>query len=251
MQQRTNQNVRRLLRWTVTPALLCWAGATVLGAAPAKEGKWESSAGIGLTLTSGNSDTVLVTGNAQTSRKWDQNELRLGVEGGYGEVEGDRNIDYVRGFGQYNRLFNERLYGYVRADALHDAIAEVDYRVTLSPGLGYYFIKEEKVTLSGEVGPGYVFEKVDGDENDYLTLRLAERFEWKISKTARLWQYLEYLPEVDDFENYIINGEIGVAADITKNLALKVYLQDTYDNMPAPGREENDLKLVAGIDYKF
>jgi hypothetical protein len=26
---------------------------------------------------------------------------------------------------------------------------------------------------------------------------------------------------------------------------------DTYDHIPAPGREKNDLKLLAGLGYKF
>jgi hypothetical protein len=32
---------------------------------------------------------------------------------------------------------------------------------------------------------------------------------------------------------------------------LRVYLDDTYNNVPAPGRKKNDLKLVAAVAYKF
>jgi putative salt-induced outer membrane protein YdiY len=68
-----------------------------------------------------------------------------------------------------------------------------------------------------------------------------------------LWETAEILPQVDDFNNYIVNFEIGVEADLnsSKKLALRVYLDDTYNNVPAAGRKKNDLKLVAAVAYKF
>jgi putative salt-induced outer membrane protein YdiY len=58
---------------------------------------------------------------------------------------------------------------------------------------------------------------------------------------------------VDKFDNYIINAEIGVEADLTqdKKLSLRAYLQDTYNSIPAPGHKKNDAKLIAAIAYKF
>lgn len=213
--------------------------------------KWESSAALGLTLTSGNSDTLLATASILTQKKWDSNELRFGVDAAYGEQEDIKNNELLRGFGQYNRLFSERCYGYVRAEAVHDAIADVEYRVTLSPGAGYYFIKNDRTQLSLELGPGVVFEKQGSEEQTYFTLRVAERFEHKLSKTARIWQSAEYLPQVDDWDNFIVNAEIGIGAALTEKIELRAVLQDTYDNDPAPGRKENDLKLITSLGYKF
>jgi hypothetical protein len=34
-------------------------------------------------------------------------------------------------------------------------------------------------------------------------------------------------------------------------MELRVTLQDWYVSNPAPGRESNDLKLIAGVNYKF
>src|ERR1017187_10797496 len=109
---------------------------------------WKSSAAAGLTLTRGNSSTLLATLNAATAKKWEQNELSFGADATYGESKIDgtqhRTSDSLQGFGQYNRLFNERLYGYLRLDGLHDQIADMAYRLTLAPGVGYYLIKEKK-----------------------------------------------------------------------------------------------------------
>lgn len=240
--------------------------ATAADAAPAAEAekkpKWETSAGVGVTLTSGNSESLQATANFLTQYKRNKDEFRFGIDAGYGEAKPaesasnpdpdmEKNTSYVRGAAQYNRLFTERLYGYARVDALHDDIADITYRVALSPGLGYYFIKNDRTQLSAEVGPGYIFEKLDDDENDYATLRFGERFEHKLSKTARVWQSVEVVPEITDFENVLVTFTAGIEADITKKLRVQLYVVDIYDNVPAPGREENDLKLVAGLKYMF
>jgi len=214
--------------------------------------KWAGSASAGLTLTSGNSDTLLFTAKAQAMRKWDtRNELDIGADATYGEQEDIKNNELIHGYAQYNYLFTERTFGYVRLDALHDDIADVDYRITFGPGIGYYFIKNERTFLRGETGPAVVFEKQGGEENTFFTIRLAERFEHKLSKTARIWQSLEFLPEIGDWDNYIINAEVGIEVAINTTWSLKSYIQDTYDHEPAPGRLKNDLKLVTALAYTF
>src|SRR5687767_13343905 len=114
---------------------------------------WETSAALGLTLTKGNSDTLMVTADALTAKKFTNDELSFGVSLSYGEQSDIKNNETAKAFGQWNHLFTERFYSYVRADALHDAIADIEYRITLSPGVGYYIIKEDRMQLSVEGGP--------------------------------------------------------------------------------------------------
>lgn len=216
-----------------------------------KDTGWITSASFGFTLAKGNTDTMLATGNLLSSKKWGRNEVDLGTDGTYGETDGTQSAGNIHGFGQYNRLFTERFFGLLRVDALHDAIAEVDYRVTLSPGVGYYFIKNTNTFLRAEAGPGFVFERVGGVTDSYVTLRLAERFETKINHHVKLWQSLEYLPAVKDFGDFVAHAEVGLDTSLTKKLSLRTFVQDTYDSTPAPGLKKNDVKLVVAIAYKF
>jgi len=213
--------------------------------------RWESTAALGLTLTKGNSDTLLFTGKLGTQRKAPPDEWYFGIDGSYGKDHGDVNNETLHGFGQYNHLFSDRFYAYLKADGFHDGVADIKYRVTVSPGAGYYFIKNKTTSLSAEIGPGYIEEKVGGIERGYFTLRLAERFEHRLSDKARIWQSLEYLPKPDDFGDYLVNGELGVEASLAGNLALQVYLQDYYNSRPAAGRDANDLRLVSALAYKL
>jgi putative salt-induced outer membrane protein len=213
--------------------------------------KWDGSVALGLTATAGNSDSVLFTGKFQTHKKSPWNEFTLGGDATYGETDSTKNNETLHGFGQYNHLFGDRWYGYANADALHDGIADVKYRFTFSPGVGYYFIKTPQTSLAGEFGPGILYEKLDGGYDTYATLRLAERFEHKFNDHARLWQKVEFLPQVDKPDNFLVNFEIGVETALTQKISLQVYMDDNFANEPAPGRKDNDVKLVSGLAYKF
>jgi putative salt-induced outer membrane protein YdiY len=223
-----------------------------------KKPKWESTVALGFTLTRGNSETMLATVTAGTRKKWTNDELSFGVDGTYGKSTVNRtnttiNANSAKAVGQYNRLFSERFFGYGRADGMFDDVADIYYRTTVSPGVGYYLIKKKTDDLCVEIGPGYLFENVAGVKDDYATLRVGEKFHYALSDRARITQTAEWLPQVEDFNNYIINFLIGVEADLTadKKFTLGVFLYDNYDNIPAPGRKCNDIKMVVAVGYKF
>jgi putative salt-induced outer membrane protein YdiY len=218
--------------------------------APVKS-PWDTSLAAGLTLTRGNSDTLLFTAGILSERKGPVNELTLGADGAYGKNDGVENVYTLHGFSQINHLFSDRFYGYLRVNALHDAIADLQYRITLGPGAGYYFVKETNTTFAVEAGSAIVFERLGTNDNTYATLRLAERFEHKFNDRVRVWESVEILPQVDDFNNYLVNAELGIESALSKKLSLQTYVVDNYNNEPAGGRQKNDVKIVSGLKYKF
>ena len=219
---------------------------------------WESSAGINVSVNKGNSDTLLAGANILTLRKWDKNELTAGADAVYGDnrdlLTGQR-VTTAQNYGaflQYNRMVSQRWYFLGRGDARQDKVADINYRVTLSPGAGYYFIQREKTTLSAEAGPGVVFEQFEGGaSNAYFTLRFGERFTHSFNDKVRLLQQADITPKVDEWTDYVFNMQATLEADLTSKLSTRLTVQDTYRSEPAPGRRENDLRVLAGIAYKF
>jgi putative salt-induced outer membrane protein YdiY len=127
---------------------------------------WKSSISVGLTLARGNTDTTLASAAAATEKKWQQNDLAFGADGLYGETrppgtpKPTESAETLHGFSQYNRFFGNGFYGFGRVDAFHDGIADIKYRLSLAPGLGYYFITNKITDLSAEIGPGYIKEQL-------------------------------------------------------------------------------------------
>lgn len=213
---------------------------------------WASTATMGLTVTAGNVNSVLTTGKIASERKSRRDDLTLGADGAYGQVSGVQNVNSIHGSAQNNYTFiDDTWYGYGREDALHDAIADVEYRVVSSAGAGYYFIKNKATTLSSEAGPSFEVEKLDDQSHNYPTARIAENLEHKIDDHAKVWENIEFLPPLTFPDAFLINAEIGVETPLTKKLSLQTYLQENYANVPAPGYKPNDLKLVSGLVMKF
>jgi putative salt-induced outer membrane protein YdiY len=175
----------------------------------------------------------------------------FGMDGSYGENDSVKNNETLHIVSQYNHLFGERFYGFFNVEGLHDGIADLQYRFTFSPGAGYYFVKTTNTTFDGELGPGLITQRLGDVDTTYAVLRLAERFERKLNNGARVWEKVEFLPQVNKLENFLVNAEVGSEASLTKTFSLRVTLQDNFINQPAPGRKSNDVKLISGVVYKF
>ncbi len=241
-------------RFTMAAALALGAGSLFAQ----QDTGWKTSAGLNASINRGNSDTLLAGANILTLKKWDKNELSAGADAVYGnnrDLTTGSRVTTAQNYGaflQYNRLITDRWYFLGRGDARQDKIADIKYRITLSPGVGYYFIKNEKTTLSGEVGPGIVFEQFErGASQQYFTLRAGEKFTHKFNDKVRLMQEADITPKVDQLDNYVFNFQATLEADLTEKLAIRLTGQDTYRSDPAPGRKANDLRIMAGIAYKF
>ena len=104
-----------------------------------------------------------------------------------------------------------------------------------------------------EAGPAAVFEHLNGqDPRTYAAIRFGETFEYKIAAGTKIWEPVGYTPQIDDWVgNYLINFEAGIDTAIAKGWSLRVVFQDLYASEPAPGKKNNDLRLLAGVAYKF
>jgi putative salt-induced outer membrane protein len=227
-----------------------------------EEKPWKAQAVLGLNLTSGNSDSRLYNGELSFERKSDKHEVFLKTIFAYGKTEDEVSEDNGKLSAQYNNLLNKQIYLYINTDIEYDEIAMLDYRLIAGPGIGHYFIKSDALTLKAEIGASYLQEKIDlpdteetevsvDDDDDAIALRVTQQFEWHITKTSKIWESVEYLPEFEDFDIWILNSEIGVESAINTSLNLRVSLLNQYDSNPAPGIKENDLTLKAGLVFNL
>ena len=231
-------------------------------AAPAPAAKppspWTTTASMNAAVAKGNADTLLVGAALNSLRKWDKNEIALGADATYGansDPTTRKETTTAQNYGvyaQYNRMLSDRIYLGLRSDGRQDRIASIDYRATVAPALGYYVVKNDRLTVKAETGPAFIFERLKGAGTaNYLTLRLAEELQWKINDRASVVHTLEYLPQVEDFGNYVMNFTLGLSTKITDKASANITFQDFYRSVPAPGRRENDLRLMAGLSYAF
>lgn len=217
---------------------------------------WHGTLALGMTLTRGNSDTFQLNTTVLARKLLPRDEFRFGVEFNYALNDFTRSnqttsSENVHGFGDYKHLFTDRFYGDARIDAFHDGPADVKYRVNLGPAAGYYFIKSDASRFNLELGPGYQIVKQDSEEQQYATLRISERCEHSFNKTVKVWEEVDYFPQVDKFDNYLVLSEAGVEAALSTRLSLRVVCQDKYNSQPSSGYKNNDVTLITSIGWKY
>jgi len=222
---------------------------------------WDTTVAAGVNLSRGNTRNMLINGSVISACKQDKNEAKVGVEANYGETEVtttndtkkmDTNVQNSRAFMEYRRLLNERTYAYLNSEIRNDDIANLDYRLMIGPGIGQYLLKSDTQTLGVELGASYIREKLAGvTADDYVALRVAEKYELKMSATSKVWESVEYLPAFEDFSRYLLNAELGAEAAMNARLSLRIVAQDKYNSEPAVGRKANDFQLIGGLTYKL
>jgi putative salt-induced outer membrane protein YdiY len=221
------------------------------GSPTAKRPVAVNTAALGLALTQGNRDTLLVTLDLDRMVKGPRREWFFGGRAAYGEVEGTRNQQLLRGYGQFNHLFNTNWFAYGRLEGLHDGMADLLYRLTVTPGAGLFILHRPQSFWNLEAGPGFVHERFEDRTGEFVTPRFAVRLEHRFNDRARIWQWAEYLPDAEDFGDFVINAELGAEVALNKSLSLRSTLVNTYRSEPAAGRKSNDLKLITGISVRF
>jgi putative salt-induced outer membrane protein len=216
--------------------------------------QWNKSISAGLNITKGNSETTVLNLGGKATRESNRNIYDLMAAYNYGEDSnaktdqfGQTNRNDFRSQLRYDRLVNERWFAGFGTFFLYDEIADVDYRLTLDPGFGYYFWKNPTVSFRLEGGPSYVFEREGGITHDYLAPRIGDKFEWIISCTSKVYQSASVLMDVENSDNYLVIGEVGIESALATNLALVFTIRQTYDNVPAKGREKEDLQAITSL----
>ena len=222
-------------------------------AAPAKKSS-TTTLNAGLSLTDGNSETMTANGSLKTEgEKEGLGSVLAGAEANYGEDTQDdvtdTTVNNAKVYANVKKTLSPMTFAYGDASGMYDDVADIDYRAITGLGLGAYLVKNDKRTLSLEAGPSYVWEEVADVRDDYLALRVAQRYTCQATKTTKLFESVEYIPDTGDFDSYLLNAEIGVEVAMSERLSLRVVLQDKYDSTPAADAERNDLSLIAGIGF--
>lgn len=216
-----------------------------------KNSFWDKSLALGFSLTDGNNDTSLFTTEANVKYEKDKNTLTLNASHNIGDNDGETNVDNTMVNAQYQRLFADKSYFGIGESFLRNEISDVKYRSTTNVLYGFHLLKGESVDLSLEIGPSYIFEEVGSISDNYLAYRVADSFEFEISKTSRIFQNSELIVQAENSDNYLINSKIGIEAKMTETLSLVSTLTSLYDNVPAAGKKRHDLIAVTALAVSF
>jgi putative salt-induced outer membrane protein YdiY len=220
---------------------------------------WHGSLALNGLLTTGNSETEQLGFTAGLGKRWEHDRLTFGASYAYGRQkdpdsgEEITTVDYGQISGKYDHFFTKRLYGYALAKAERDGVADLEYRVSPSVGVGYQWFEGPTFNLSTEAGPAYVYEKFENEKaDDFVSPRLAYAVDWTPVPPLKLYHTLEYLPSVEDLAgDYLLNIVAGAKVKIAKGFFGDFRIEYAYDSTPAPDREKSDSRFILGVGWEF
>jgi len=223
-------------------------------AAPPDPGTWEGTAGAGLALTSGNSDTLTfnvafdATRDPKTRNVMKFNGLYL-----RGEQDSELTADRLSLAYRDQYALTTRSFAYGQIGYLRDTFKLIDYLIAPTGGVGYKVVDTAVTKFAVDGGVGAVWEKnPDQDVKTDAAITASEKLEHALTATSTLKHATTALWKADDFADGLYVFSIGLGAKITEQLQLSIDLLDTFKNKPPTlDTQKNDVALVTAITAKF
>ncbi len=166
---------------------------------------------------------------------------------------------------RYDRNITPRMFAFVGADFMSDALQGLNLRSVGSVGLGFHAIKNAKTTLDLLAGGNYT-------HSTYVTyttpippatvgtrfiqtqnsggLTLGEELTHTLSKSTLINQKFFFYPDLSD-SAYRGEFDFGTVTKIGKRLGWQNQFTDIYVSNPPSPAKQNDLVFTTGINFSF
>lgn len=232
------------------------------------EEKWHGSVNVAFQSARGNTYENSATVLANVNRRWEKDRVNANFgyyysETGTSEENKEKSTDRWEIEGQHDHFWSERFYIYENAKFEQDDIAGLDYRLRLGAGGGYQWLDGRNFDSTGkwsfnqEVGAAWIKNSyVDQDpsaDDSYATVRYAHHLKYfpKWNDNIEAFHNLEFLPQVDDWENYLIKADVGFTTKIVMDFNLLCKIEWDYNSMPSVGRKSSDFRYIVGLGYQW
>jgi len=217
------------------------------------------------TLKSGNTETIGAHADgkfvARSKRQrftltagWNYAEDRPSeaVAPGSGEQGGISARDAI-GTVKYDFFPADKLFLYVNSSFEGDKFQDIRLRTTVGGGMGYQFYEDDRKDVFLEAGVSYFNQDyIVAEDRSYPSGRWAAHGEYKvIPNKILLFHSHEGYVGLENAEEFLLRTEQGIRLTIIENFYANFQTNLTYDNDPAPGKEDTDITILAGLGYSF
>lgn len=239
---------------SLSALLLFTTNATAQTPAPAAPPPpWSGSLSAGLALTGGNTDTTTINLAFDVqSDKTERNVIKAEGLNIRSSRDGDAIVDRTSLGVRDEFALTSRAFVFGQFQYLRDAFKSIDYLLSPTGGIGYRVIDTDLTTFTVDAAVGGIFEKNPGfDRRSDGAVTMGEKVSHKLG-TATVTQSVTALWVATDFGDALYTFQAGIAADVWRNVQVKVDFLDTYKSRPPSALiEQNDTALITSVAFKF
>lgn len=250
----------RFARITAVALASTLAQAAFAQATVKDDGQWRSVVTLGAALTSGNTDTTVVTLNGDAVKATKQDKLRAYANANYAKSESSTTAELLRAGARYDYNLNSTFFGFGAGEVERDGVAGLNSRLSLGAGLGMHVIKEAAMTWDVYGGLGYTADRYETARNidganrssySYMSLLLGEESTHKLSATTNFRQSLVLYPNLKNTGEFRAVFDAGLSVAMSSSMSLAVGLQHRYNSEPGAGLKKGDTLFTTGVSIKF
>ncbi len=226
-----------------------------VNAADDKSGKWQTHLELSYVATSGNTDTQTFSSKAEIKKEEKINRYYIKFDGLYAKNDDKESANKWNLNGRWERTISEKMFGFLTANYLADKFSGYDYRLSIGPGLGYNFIKNEKHQLKGLATLSYYYDKFSSgtkSSDKYSAGDFALNYRWQILQNLKFKFDGNYIVSFDNTDKYFVNAEAGIESKISGNISLGVSYKVAYQNkLPSSSLKHTDTTFLTSLIIDF
>lgn len=221
--------------------------AVIEAASHQVERNWESRIGLNSTFSRGNTDSQLISLQADYKLEQDRNRYEINFSSIREEKEGDKVKEQDRLNLGYNYLYSQRWFFALNSTLEQDPVALLDHRYSLNPAIGYDIWNDADRSLNVQLGAGYSQEQVGGEDESSSLVDWRLNYSQEILDGAMaVFHKHQVYRNLQGRKNVVFNSQSGVRYDLNDHLFLNVQLNYDYDTEPAQGTDSEDLTFMVG-----
>jgi putative salt-induced outer membrane protein len=230
---------------------------------------WNGGINVGFALARGNSQTenLAVAFNAIHPTLHDKVTMYASSIYTKNDLASPSTVANVAQGGiRYDRDIRPRLFAFVGADFMADALQGLNLRSVASVGLGFHAIKNDRTVLDFLAGGNYTNENYTETVTNATPppatftrklihnsggLTLGEELMHKLGASTVLTQKLGFFPDLTNTGQYRGGFDLGTVTKLNKWLGWQNQFGDIYVTNPPPGKKKNDVIFTTGLNISF
>ncbi|MCU1300218.1 MAG: hypothetical protein JWQ87_502 [Candidatus Sulfotelmatobacter sp.] len=232
---------------------------------------WNGGVNLGFSLARGNSQTsnLALAINAVHPTLNDKTTIYLSSIDTKNDLATPSTVaNLITGGIRYDHDIYPRLFAFVGADFMSNALQNLDLRSVYGGGLGYHAIKSDGTLLDFLAGLNYTHETYSngalvtpvtvpptfvsyGVTHRFIGITLGEELLHKFGKSTVITEKLYFYPDLSDTGQYRATFDLGTVTKISKWLGWQNQFSDIYVTNPPVGAKKNDLILTTGLNFSF
>lgn len=239
------------MRRTMMMAVLMTTAGMASAQTPEPPGKpWSAEVGVGIMMTSGNTDTSSVNGTGDVVYQRTHWRHSGRAEALRSSTDGVETADRYRVTAKSDYKLDDRNYLFGLLGYEDDRFSGYDYQVSESVGYGRDLVRGPRLNMNAELGVGArQYRLADtGDRESEGTIRVAGALSWIIGEAATFEQQLDSTIGED---LTVTNSISSLSTTIVGNLAAKLSVHIRHISEVPAGVENRDTKTTANLVYKF